>query len=403
MTLWAQKRLGDIAMIAWGDTTKTKAAYTDSGYIAFSASGPDGFMDHYDHEGPGVVLSAIGAQCGKTWFVQGKWSCIKNTIYLKAKPNEVDPRFLYYITANREIWPIRGAAQPFISQTDARAISIRVPPASTQRRIAAILAAYDDLIENNTRRIAILEEMARRIYEEWFVRFRFPGHEGVRMVESESGLVPEGWAITELGALLSVEKGLSYKGSGLTGVGVPMVNLKNILPGGGFRRDGTKPYSGEYKPRHVVRAGDIVLANTDLTQAGTVVGSPAIVPDLGVGECIFSHHIYAVRLQAALAPCRPYVYWLLAHDSFKSFAKGHAVGTTVLGMPKEGVTNFRFARPSEDLMRRFSSLASPIHHLAEALHAKNANLRATRDLLLPKLVSGELDVSAVPEPEAVAA
>jgi type I restriction enzyme S subunit len=182
-----------------------------------------------------------------------------------------------------------------------------------------------------------------------------------------------------------------------------MVNLKNILPGGGFRRDGTKPYSGEYKPRQVVRAGDIVLANTDLTQAGTVVGSPAIVPDMGVRECIFSHHIYAVRLQAAVAPYRVFFYWLLAHDSFKSFAKGHAFGTTVLGMPKEGVTNFRFARPPEDLMRRFSKLAAPVHDLSETLHAKNANLRATRDLLLPKLISGELDVSALPEPEALAA
>ena len=290
-----------------------------------------------------------------------------------------------------------------IKQSELRQVELPMPPLVTQRRIGSILAAYDDLIENNTRRIAILQESARRIYEEWFVRFRFPGHVVVRMVESELGLVPEGWPITRLGVLLSVDKGLSYKGAGLTGTGVPMVNLKNILPGGGFRRDGTKPYSGDYKPRHVVRAGDIVVANTDLTQAGTVVGSPAIVPDMGLGECIFSHHIYAVRLQAALAPNRTFIYWLLAHDSFKSFAKGHAVGTTVLGMPKEGVTSFCFARPPEELMRRFSSLASPSHDLAETLHAKNANLRATRDLLLPKLISGALDVSAMPEPEALAA
>ena len=77
--------------------------------------------------------------------------------------------------------------------------AFRLPPLPDQRRIASILSAYDDLIENNTRRIAILEEMARRIYEEWFVRFRFPGHEGVRMVESELGLVPEGWELTSRG------------------------------------------------------------------------------------------------------------------------------------------------------------------------------------------------------------
>ncbi|MGE0329776.1 MAG: restriction endonuclease subunit S [Ramlibacter sp.] len=367
-----------------------------------SSSGVTGTHAEAKVAGPGVVTGRYGT-LGQIHYVPGAFWPLNTTLYVRDFKGN-DPRFVAYLLqtlnfANRSA----AAAVPGINRNDLHRIPVRCPDLQQQRHIASILSAYDDLIENNTRRIAILEEIARRIYEEWFVRFRFPDHEGVRKVESELGLVPEGWSITELGALLSVEKGLSYKGSGLTGDGVPMVNLKNILPGGGFRRDGTKPYSGEYKPRHVVRAGDIVLANTDLTQAGTVVGSPAIVPKLGVGECIFSHHIYAVRLKAALAECRHYVYWLLAHDSFKSFAKGHAVGTTVLGMPKEGVTNFRFARPPEELMRRFSSLASPIHRLAETLHAKNANLLATRDLLLPKLVSGELVVSAVPEPEALAA
>ncbi len=362
-----------------------------------------GVLGYHDEE-PGVVASPSAPvvtfanhTCAMR-LVRHPFSAIQNIFPKVGQQAVCDTVWFYYALLGRVRTNEYKGHHPLF-----RDAFVPVPPIVVQRRIASILSAYDELIENNTRRIAILEEMARRIYEEWFVRFRFPGHEGVWMVESELGMVPEGWAITELGALLSVEKGLSYKGAGLTEKGVPMVNLKNILPGGGFRRDGTKPYSGEYKPRHVVRAGDIVLANTDLTQAGTVVGSPAIVPSMGVGECIFSHHIYAVRLQAAMAPNRPYVYWLLAHDSFKSFAKGHAVGTTVLGMPKEGVTNFRFARPPEDLMRRFSSVAAPIHELAETLHAKNANLQATRDLLLPQLISGELDVSAIPEPEALAA
>ncbi len=358
----------------------------------------------------GDIVMCEGGEPGRCaiWRDQRPGMMLQKALHRIRTKAEIDHRFLFYSLLHKGRTQsldqyFTGATIKHLPGEKLALVEVEYPSLDEQRRIASILSAYDDLIENNTRRIAILEEMARRIYEEWFVRFRFPGHDGVRMVESDSGLVPEGWAITELGALLSVEKGLSYKGSGLTGDGVPMVNLKNILPGGGFRRDGTKPYSGEYKPRHVVRAGDIVLANTDLTQAGTVVGSPAIVPNLGVGECIFSHHIYAVRLQAALAPCRPYFYWLLAHDSFKSFARGHAVGTTVLGMPKEGVTNFRFAQPPEDLMRRFSKLAAPVHDLAETLHAKSANLRATRDLLLPKLISGELDVSAMPEPDALAA
>src|SRR5262245_46846900 len=110
-------RLGDICEVRWGDTSKTKAAYTPEGFVAYSASGPDGVMPHYDHEGPGVVLSAIGAQCGRTWFATGKWSCIKNTIFIKPKARGIDARFLFYVTSSPDLWPKRGAAQPFISQT----------------------------------------------------------------------------------------------------------------------------------------------------------------------------------------------------------------------------------------------------------------------------------------------
>jgi len=111
-----------------------------------------------------------------------------------------EPHYLYYwfsAPAMREhiANQNRGSSVPLITLGTLRALEVILPPLATQRRIAAILSAYDDLIENNTRRIAILEEMARRIYEEWFVRFRFPDHEQTRMVESELGLVPEGWEV----------------------------------------------------------------------------------------------------------------------------------------------------------------------------------------------------------------
>ncbi len=116
----------------------------------------------------------------------------------RAKPGVSDPAYVFYLTSTATI---RGPAEKSMAgasgrqraDVDAvRELQVKAPTVEQQRRIASILSAYDDLIENNTRRIAILEEMARRIYEEWFVRFRFPGHENVRMVESELGFVPEG-------------------------------------------------------------------------------------------------------------------------------------------------------------------------------------------------------------------
>ena len=109
-------KLGDYTDLTWGDTNTTKNSYVTEGYLAYSASGPDGKLDHYDYDCEGIVLSAIGADCGKTWFASGKWSCIKNTIRFWSTFDDLDNRFLYFATREKDFWPRRGGAQPFIKK-----------------------------------------------------------------------------------------------------------------------------------------------------------------------------------------------------------------------------------------------------------------------------------------------
>jgi type I restriction enzyme S subunit len=125
---WSVEKLGTICNLTWGDTKTTKSSYVSDGYLAFSAKGPDGFLDKFDYDQIGIVLSAIGAGCGATWYTSGKWSCIKNTIRLIEIPEfpKAIP-FIYFATKGEEFWPRRGAAQPFISQEDARNTEIVVP------------------------------------------------------------------------------------------------------------------------------------------------------------------------------------------------------------------------------------------------------------------------------------
>ena len=147
---------------------------------------------------------------------------------------------------------------PHINIDILRHFEVCLPPRPTQRKITAILSSYDDLIENNTRRIAILEEMAQAIYREWFVHFRFPGHEGARMVESELGPVPEGWDIVHLSDIVDVYRGRSYRSANLVEEGgLPFLNLKCIERDGGFRVDGLKRYDGPYKETQVAEPNDI--------------------------------------------------------------------------------------------------------------------------------------------------
>ena len=125
--LWSFDRVEAIADLNWGDTNTTKESYSADGYTAFSASGPDGLLPYYDYDRPGIVLSAIGANCGMTWLARGKWSCIKNTIRLWPKNENLPIEYLFLATYGADFWPRRGSAQPFISQGDARNIKLLVP------------------------------------------------------------------------------------------------------------------------------------------------------------------------------------------------------------------------------------------------------------------------------------
>ena len=136
-------RLGDYTDLTWGDTNTTKNSYVEEGYLAFSAGGPDGKLDHYDYDREGIVLSAIGADCGKTWFAEGKWSCIKNTIRFWSTSNDLDNYYLFLATKDKDFWPRKGGAQPFIPQGDARNCVIPLPPLTLQRSYIAFAKQAD--------------------------------------------------------------------------------------------------------------------------------------------------------------------------------------------------------------------------------------------------------------------
>ncbi len=136
---------GEVIDINWGNTSITKESYTDDGYIAFSASGGDGFLPFFEHEGEGIVLSAIGANCGKCFYTNGKWTAIKNTITFAPKKENVDFRFLYYYLNQPDIFRSHGGGQPFITLETSRNLQIPLPPLTEQKRIASLLARADRL------------------------------------------------------------------------------------------------------------------------------------------------------------------------------------------------------------------------------------------------------------------
>ncbi len=256
------------------------------------------------------------------------------------------------------------------------------PPVHTQRKIAATLSAYDDLIENNTRRIQILEEMAQAIYREWFVNFRFPGHENVKMVESELGLIPEGWEVKALGDVAEINSA-SVKPADAPKV-INYIDIASVSPG---QIDEVREMALADAPgraRRIVKHGDVLWSTVRPNRRSyALVQNP------------LPHMVASTGFAVISARSSPYcyLYEALITDAFVGYLVNHAKGSAYPAVNKEDFDCAPVLVPPARLLEQFDGNASSLLALADNLRQKKLNLRRTRDLLLPKLVSGEVDVS----------
>ncbi len=295
---------------------------------------------------------------------------------------EIIRPFLYYLF---NLPNVRGQIRATASGVKVRhtspdriyEVQVALPPVSTQRRIAAILSAYDDLIENNTRRIKILEEMAQRIYREWFVHFRFPGHEGVKMRNE----VPEGWEKKPLMKLASVNE-LSIK-KGNEPEEINYVDIASVSTG---RIEVITPMAFDEAPgraRRIVRHGDIIWSCVRPNRRSyAIIINP--LPDLIVST--------GFAVITAKGVPYSYLYYALTTDDIVGYLTNHARGAAYPAVTAEDFENATVLCPSDSTLESFHKVVAGFIEQNRILEQKNANLRQTRDLLLPKLVSGEVDV-----------
>ena len=277
----------------------------------------------------------------------------------------------------------------------------------------------DDKIELNQRTNATLEALARALYQSWFVDFdplyakldgrplatpdpKLGGLFPNSLQSSSVGPIPCGWDVKSLGEIAALDKGLSYKGGGLAdeGVGMPMVNLGCFQGRGMFNVDRLKWYRGSYRERHLVQAGDLVIANTDMTQNRVIVGSPALIPKVGeASRFLYTHHVFAVRFKPGMERWRRFVYFALLKPEFREIAEGFSTGTTVLALPRDGLMSYSICLPPDNLLDEFERQVEPLLLAINENLSENRNLATIRDALLPKLLSGELSLAELQDYE----
>jgi type I restriction enzyme, S subunit len=346
-----------------------------------------GHHDEFKVEPPGVVTGRSGS-LGTVQFIRERYWPHNTSLWVKDFKGN-DPRFVYYRLQAFDFARFNsGAGVPTLNRNHLATLEVDVPPLSVQRRIAGTLSAYDDLIMNCQQRIRILEAMASALYREWFVRLCFPGHEDSHLVTSSLGEIPRGWEVKQLGEVAEIFRGRSYRSVDLTeDGGLPFLNLKCLARDGGFRRSGLKRYTGKYTDNHVARKGEIVMGVTDMTQERRIVARAALVPTLDAEFGICSMDLVRISPKSQIPTA--YLYSFLRHSSFADEVKQHANGANVLHLAPQRITDYRFAVPPEQLMRRFADVASPLYDQTDALENKAEILGQTRDLLLPRLLNGQ--------------
>jgi type I restriction enzyme S subunit len=320
-----------------------------------------------------VAVSCIGWQMGKAVLVT-RPSFTNQQLNTVVPTGEVLPEFLYYhlCTRQAELKNLGsvGVRTPILNKSRFEELEIAVPPEAIQRRIVGLLSAYDELVENNTKRVKILEEIARSLYRDWFVSFRFPGHEKTKFVKSPLGMIPADWRVDRLDSALVLQRGFD----------LPV----------GARVPGTVPI---YAATGVVGTHEIAKAKGP----GVVTGRSG-----SLGTVLFVREDYW-PLNTALwvkefRSVRPvFAYFLLSNLDLKGMDGGAAVPT----LNRNHAHALNVAIPPVGLVHHFEALADDFLRQTETLAKARDILRATRDLLLPRLISGDIDVSSLPlEPAA---
>jgi len=332
---------------------------------------------------------------GEVFYVEEPFWPLNTTLYVSDFHGN-DERFISYFLRCQGIGAQDSAAAvPGVNRNVLHRLPARRPPLPTQRKIAAVLSVYDDLIDNNNRRIRLLEEMAQRIYREWFVGFRYPGHDNVPVVESELGQIPEGWQPSSLGAIAKWTSG----GTPRTSVAeywdgsIPWISSGALTD---FLIHRSDRYITELGARNGTRLVDrdaVILVVRGMSLAKEV--------RMGIAErtVAFSQDCKALVAIPGIDPI--YLAFTLKSLSEKllEMVEYAAHGTGLLATDR--IQAISIAVPTPGIMERFSEFSGSIRREIAALTAQIANLDAARDLLLPRLISGEIDVTkldiAMPE------
>jgi type I restriction enzyme, S subunit len=382
-------------VIRGNNLTLGVTSFVDEGFVFLGPEKTHQFRNMIARAGD-IVFTAAGT-LGQVGIIPSRsrfpaYIISNKQLRLRVDKTKIDPKFAYYwysspLIRQKIVASNRGSSVPLITLQVLRALPITLPPLDEQTRIASILCAYDDLIENNTRRIAILEEMARRIFEEWFVHFRASGCEGLPLVDSALGPVPRGWRVKPLREFGVVNpEQISPRSPPAE---ISYIDIASVSPGSVDAVTKLPFSNAPNRARRIVRHGDTIWSCVRPNRRSfALVLQPTENTVVSTGFAV---------LRATDVPWS-YLYMVVTTQTFTDYLTNHATGSAYPAVKAGDFEKAELLAPPRPVLDRFAMVIEPPLSLSHNLRLQIANLRAQRDLLLPKLISGEMNVRAASGP-----
>jgi len=384
-THWKTGKLSDLVVFQRGFDI-TKAEQINGNIPIISSSGITSFHNKAKQTGPAVIIGRKGTLGSVHYYHKEYWP---HDTTLWSKELKGYPKFIYYFlkTMKLEQYDV-GNANPTLNRNHIHKLNVPIPPLSTQQKIAHILSAYDDLIENNLKRIKLLEEMAQITYEEWFVRMKFPGHEQV-VIDSETGL-PEGWVNTEIREFGQVITGKTpptnieeYYGNDVLFIKTPdMAKAPYVLDTElKLSAKGADTQKGKYLPKNSLLVSCIGSAG--------VVALTSVSSQLNqqINAVVFDREFDAFFLYGFAKHLKPVLEALGSN------------GATMTNVNKSKFERIKVITPTDTLLNDFGLKVAPNFSILEKLLQQNQRLKEARDILLPRLMTGMIDVNTLDLPK----
>ncbi|MEW6710696.1 MAG: restriction endonuclease subunit S [Candidatus Riflebacteria bacterium] len=385
MKNWKEGTLSDLVIFQRGfDITKAQQSHGIVPII--SSSGVSSYHNKAKCKAPGVITGRKGT-LGKVFFAKEDYWPHDTTLWVKDFKNN-DPKFTYYFLKllKMETYDV-GASNPTLNRNHLHKLKISLPLPKNQRKIAAVLSAYDDLIENNNRRIAILEKMAEELYREWFVRLRFPGHEKTKISKG----IPEGWEVKRIGDVVlsgGIETGKRPKG-GAQESGIPSIGAENV--------DGIARYDFS-KEKFVcedffdkMQQGKIQDRDILFYKDGAEIGKVSLFQDNFPHQmCCVNEHVFLIRVKNK--DFQYFLYFSLARKAMFDYIQALNKNAAQPGINKAELNSIPLVWPNENLILLFNKLTEPLIKQLFVYAKSQSIIRRNRDKLLSRLMSGKIDL-----------